>query len=186
MWKGRFDESQKELEYNLSISPLSPHVNTSRGVFAYFTRQYDSAITWCREALELDPAFYPAYAALGLAYLQKGMHKEAIEALERVFKMSNEPEALSMLGYALARVGRKDEARGIICKLEELSHQRYVKPYHFAIIYVALDEAGLAFDWLEKAFEDRNDLMTVIKIGPRLDALRNDPRLNNLIQRMGL
>ena len=186
MWQGRFEQSQRELEYSLQISPLSPHVSSSWGVFFYFTRQYDLAITWCRESLELDPSFYPAYAALGLAYLEKGMHKEAIEAHRSAFKISKDPEALSMLGYTYARANKEAEAIEVLNRLDELSNRRYIKPYHFAIIYIGLGEVDRAFDYLEEAFEDKNDLVVVINVDPRFDTIRSDPRSIRLMRKMAL
>jgi TolB-like protein/Flp pilus assembly protein TadD len=181
---GRFSEAQRELEYNMLLSPLSPNVNVSLGIFYYYTRHYEMALSWSREALELAPAFFPAYAALGLAYLQLGMCQEAIAAHRSAFKISSDPEPLGILGYTYARAGKLDEARKTLKQLEELALHRYVKPYLFALIYIGLGENNSAFTWLERAFRDRNDLVVVINIDPCFDALRNAPRLVSLLEKM--
>jgi tetratricopeptide (TPR) repeat protein len=89
------------------------------------------------------------------------------------------------LGYAYAKSGRKDEARKLIGELKELSNQRYVSPYFFAMIYGGLDEKDEAFSWLEKAYQQRSFFLLFIKTNPIMDGLRSDPRFADLVRRIG-
>jgi hypothetical protein len=62
--------------------------------------------------------------------------------------------------------GRRDEARRILDQLKELSKRRYVMPYHVATIYAALGDRDLAFAWLEKAYDARDDRLIFLKVDP--------------------
>jgi tetratricopeptide (TPR) repeat protein len=86
--------------------------------------------------------------------------------------------------YALA--GRKDDAMRIIEKLERRSRQGYVSPTAFAYIYAALGDKEKAIAYLEKGYEERAFQMQFLKIDPRWDKLRNDPRFADLMRRVGL
>ena len=86
------------------------------------------------------------------------------------------------LGHAYAVSGNMNEAQRVIDDLEELSKQRYVSSYHIALIYTGLGENDRAFEWLEKAYEERADLLVYIKVEPRLDSLRGDPRFADLLR----
>jgi hypothetical protein len=70
--------------------------------------------------------------------------------------------------------------------LEDLSRRRYVSSYLTALIYTGLGEKDLALEWLEKAYEERSDLLVYLKVEPRLDSLRSDPHFNELLHRMAL
>ena len=66
------------------------------------------------------------------------------------------------------------------------SKQRYVSPYFIAIIYAGLGEKDEAFKRLEEAYQERFDLLVYLKVEPKLDSLRSDPRFANLMRRAGL
>jgi adenylate cyclase len=88
------------------------------------------------------------------------------------------------LGHAYAVAGMRDEALKIIASLKEQSKQRYIAPFRFALIYVGLGENDQAFEWLEKSFKDRSPDMKFLKVDPRFDNLRSDPRFADLLRRM--
>ena len=82
--------------------------------------------------------------------------------------------------------GRKTEAQKILDDLKELAKRRHVSPYEFALIYIGLGDKDQAFAWLEKTYEERPDILWDIKVGPRFDSLRSDPRFADLLRRMKL
>jgi tetratricopeptide (TPR) repeat protein len=100
---------------------------------------------------------------------------------------SGNTQALSGLGHAYAAAGRRPEAQTVLDKLNLLSKQRYVSAGFRARIYAGLGEKDLAFEWLEKAYADRNINAGVgIKLDPVYDPLRSDPRFQDLLRRMNL
>jgi hypothetical protein len=92
----------------------------------------------------------------------------------------------AMLGVTHARFGRVEEARTIRAQLIERSSSGYVSPYHLALVCGALGEINDAFAWLERAYEGRNNWLPFLRIDPSVDCLRGDPRLEDLIRRVGL
>jgi TolB-like protein/Flp pilus assembly protein TadD len=181
---GRFDESLLELKQAQKLDPLSLIINAVVGAHFYYARQYDRAIEQCRETLELDPNFHVAYGIIGEAYTQQGMYKEAIAELQKAISLSFGPEGLAMLGYAYAVAGQRSQARKVLNRLKDLSDQRYIEPASIAIIYVGLAQREQAFEWLERAYEDRNELLMMLKVDPRLDTLRSDTRFTELLRRV--
>ena len=84
-----------------------------------------------------------------------------------------------------AKAGQPDSARTVLRSLADLSHHEYVTPYGVATIHAALGDRERAFDWLEKAYRERGEDLLLLKIDPRLDALRSDPRFDALLRRLG-
>jgi hypothetical protein len=74
----------------------------------------------------------------------------------------------------------------ILNELEDLSKRKYVPPYWIATIYAGLGEKDRAFEWLEKASEERSGGMVWLKVDPRLDSLRFDSRFVGLLRRVGI
>lgn len=184
--KGQFDESLEQIRQAQRLEPLSLIINTVVGTHFYYSRQYDKAIEQCRETLEMEPDFHVAYAVIGESYTQKGMYKEAIAELQKATSISPRPEGLALLGYTHAVAGHRNEARKVLNRLKNLSNRRYIEPASIAIVYTGLVERDQAFEWLERAYEHRNELLVMLKVDPRLDALRSDARFADLLQRVGL
>jgi TolB-like protein/Tfp pilus assembly protein PilF len=184
---GRLDDAKAEIKITLEIDPISLVFNTSLGFLFYLDRQPDQAIEQFLEVLELAPSYGPAHFFLGLAYVQKQMYDEAIaEYKKTVSLLGTDIEGLGYIGHTLAICGRLNEAYKVLDELLELSKRRYVEPYFLALIYTALDDKDRAFVWLEKGYQDHISTMGILKVDPMLDSLRDDPRFESLLQRMGL
>jgi tetratricopeptide (TPR) repeat protein len=97
-----------------------------------------------------------------------------------------DPVPLALLARAYALSGRAAEARHLLSKLEELSKQRYVSPADIGVLHGDLGEKDEAFQWLEKAYEERSNFLINLKVDPVFDSLRSDPRFAALLARMGL
>ncbi len=69
---------------------------------------------------------------------------------------------------------------------EGLSNQRYAVAFNLALIYASLNDKDKALEWLEKAYEDRSTMLIWIKVNPRLENLRSEPRFKAVVKRMGL
>jgi TolB-like protein/Tfp pilus assembly protein PilF/predicted Ser/Thr protein kinase len=183
---GRFEEAIAEGKRSLELDPLSLLNNRLLGQAYYNARQYDQAIEQFRKTLELDPNFPTTHRVLGRTYLEKSMFKEGIAEIEKdLMIFPGRAGALSDLGYAYALSGRRAEAQKVLDQLNELSKQKYVPALNKVLIYTGLGEKDKAFEWLEKAYEDR-DLGPGIKVSPVYDPLRSDPRFTDLLRRMNL
>ena len=186
MAMGQFEEAAAEIKRAQQIDPLSLSISASTGLPFYWSRRYDEAIEQFRRTLELDLSFALAHVLLGQAYAQKGMFDEAIAELSRARELDDTTRARAILGYTLAVAGRRDEAARILNELQDLASQKYVSPYFRVLIHTALGEQDQAFEWLEKACEERSEWLVWLKVDPKLDSLRSDPRFASLVQRVGL
>jgi tetratricopeptide (TPR) repeat protein len=124
---------------------------------------------------------------LGLVLEEEGKLDEAIAAFKTGLKaLPDNVAALTALGHAQARAGKRAEAEKVIDKIQELSKQQYVSPFQTAVIYAGMDERTLALEWLEKARAERFNWMPFIKVDPVLKNLRSEPRFIELTKSLGL
>ena len=182
---GRLDEGQEALEEALRADPLCLIINYSLGALWLMRREYDRAIEQFHKTLALDPNFFKAYMGLGRAYLQKKMYPEAVESFRKGQALSGGYTS-GGLGQAYALAGQRGLAWQMVKRLIALSKKTYVQSMAVAMIYVGLGEADQAFQWLEKACQDRETPMVYVKTYPAFDPIREDPRFVALLQRMGL
>ena len=183
----RHGEAIAEKKQAQELDPLSLVINRSVGWTFYFARHYDQAIEQYRKTLDLDPNFIQARLWLGEAYEQKGLYEEAISEIQKVLTLSGRNHAVvATLGHAYAVSGKRVDAMKILESLNEQSKQSYVSPYDRAVIYAGLGEKDQAFEWLNKAYEERSSYLVFLKVEPIWDSLRSDRRFVDLLRRMRL
>jgi tetratricopeptide (TPR) repeat protein len=126
---------------------------------------------------------------LSNAYRVTGRYDLWLEEWEKGARLNNDPEELARLDAA-RREYRKSGYDGALKRLvalqEEQSKRIYIDPARIAENYALLGEKDRAFSWLEKAYREKSGFLTDIKISPRYDSLRSDPRYADLLKRMGL
>jgi eukaryotic-like serine/threonine-protein kinase len=184
---GRFKEADAEAKRALELDPLSVVVNETPALEFYFARQYDSAIEQERKVLELDPNFITAHNVLGGSFVYKSMYDEGIPEFKKSLAISpGDERTLGFLGLAYAQSGRRAAAQNVLDQLNQLSKKEYVEPVPTAQIYTALGEKDKAFEWLEKAYEQRSWYLGFVKVDRPFDPLRSDPRFRDLLRRMNL
>jgi Tfp pilus assembly protein PilF len=184
---GRQAESIAECERARALDPLSLIVAATLGRHGYcFARQSDRGIAELREVVRNDPEFWVAHVFLGFAYMYTGQLPEALAEFRNAKQLNDNADVEAGIGYTLARLNQHAEARKVLAELKNLRRGRYVQPVIIALVHAALGENDEAFLWLEKAFEERAQWLSEIKVDPAFDSLRSDARLGQLLQRMGL
>jgi len=184
---GRFAEALEEARKAQQIDPLSLSINTTLAGRYRDLHQYAQAIDLNRRALEMDPNFLPALIALGAAFEDQGNWPEAVSQYQKAVAVSqNNPIALASLGSAYGHLGDRDAARKVIARLQEASKHHYVSAFDLATVFAGVGDSDSAFQWLEKAYADRESQMAFLNISRRMDPLRSDPRFADLLRRMGL
>ena len=175
------------MERARELDPLSVIINANVGLNYHYARQPDRAIEAERKALELDPNSAFAYEYLGVAYLQKGAYRDAITHLQRAVDLTNGfPLYQAELAYIYAVAGDRAQAGRILANLESRSRRQYVSSYSLAVAYVSVGKKDAALARLQKAYDDREDQVGLLKIEPLFDTLRDDPRFQELVRRIGL
>ena len=185
--EGRAEQAIAEARRALELDPLSRIINARLAHSFYFARRYDEAIAQSLKTLELDPNFAIAHGRLGLAYERKGLYREAIESLLKADALSGaDAEELTALKQAYTTAGMDGYWRKSLELESGRVQHSYVSPYELAVLHARLDEKEAAFAWLEKAYEERSSALVYLKVEPRFDSLRADPRYDNLLRRIGL
>ncbi|HSS43714.1 MAG TPA: tetratricopeptide repeat protein, partial [Thermoanaerobaculia bacterium] len=183
---GRLDESIAEMKRAQRLDPLSGEISSYVGLSLYWARDYSKAIEQLRKSLELDPGSWFSHSLLGWAYLQNGQTSEAFAEIQRSRQLDDNQWALADLGHAYAVSGKRAEAEGVLRELKERAKRGYVSKYLVARIYAGLGEKDTAFGLMEKAFEDRDESETWLRVDPMMDSLHSDARYADLLRRLGL
>ncbi|HTG16225.1 MAG TPA: tetratricopeptide repeat protein, partial [Blastocatellia bacterium] len=183
---GRSDEAIAQTWRAQELDSTSSIIRSNVALVYIYAHRYDDSIAACQKFLELDPTYFAARRYLGQAYAQKGKYDLAISELQRAVATNGSPLIRAELAYTYARAAKKDEAQKILTDLQRLSSERYISPYHIALIYSGLGNKEETFNWLEQAFQGRTDYLVFLKVDPRFDWLHGDPRFASLLERIGL
>ena len=183
----RFPEAKMAMDKALQLDPLSPQINTDKGFTLFYMRDYDQAIRVLQNALVLEPKNPLAHIWLGRAYQEKKMYSEAIAEYEKTLTFIKDwPVALAAIGYVYGITGRTQNAQNMLNRLKAVADTRYVTPYGIALVYASMNELDKTFEFLGKAFEERSNWMVWLKQDPRWVLIKNDPRYQDLMSRVGL
>ena len=177
-----FDEALAELRQAQALDPLSPRITLDLGLELTRRGEYDRAIEQLSNALELQPNFASMHASLGRAYLAQGSYEEALTSLERGRELDLNIGG-TWLAYFFAVRGQEEEALKLFEELEESS----ARPSEIAAVYAGLGEMDQAFDWLDRTLDpDELDDFWLHWSDFEFAPVRDDPRFQNLLQRMNL
>ena len=184
---GRVDESLAESKTALELEPLSVKMNVHLAWHYLRARQYDEAIAQGRKTLEMSPNYIRAHHFIGIALYKQGKFGESINELETTYSLRGEGmEGVGSLGHVYGAAGRTNDALRILEDLRKRSAVAYVSPYDMAIIYAGLGDKDQAFVWLEKAYQERNGSIPMLRNDLFLQSLSNDKRYSDLMKRAGL
>jgi len=185
---GRFEEAIAEGKRAQQLDPLSQ--NTVLGYVYTLAHRYAEALPWYKKGFELDPIINGlTEAEMTWTYAFGGSCTDAIAEYE---KMSNPPTPAEDqlvsggMGFVYAVCGRRRQTLDIVAQFKRLAQNRYVDAYMVAAMYTGLGNKDHAFEWLNKAYEDRSSSIPFVKVDPFFDALHSDPRFQDLLRRIGL
>ena len=185
--QGRFDEALKEIKEAGKLEPFSAPISADVGVYNFYGKRYDEAISVLRKSLQLDPASSTVRGFLNASYEQNKNYSEAVNTyLEGLQKQGRAPEEVESYRKAYDQQGMPGYWRK---KLEALkkglaSGDSYAQ-IRAAYLYSALGETDKAVEVLEAAYQKRFYALCYLKVDPRYDNLRNDPRFTDLLKRVG-
>lgn len=183
--RGRFDEAAARIDQARVVDPLAPIVDSFGGRVLYWGRRYDEAERLVRASLEIQPeGNVYALGTLGFIHLARGEAEAAVTAFRRSTEFSG--KFLPGLAMALARAGAREEALAIVERLEARAEQEYVAPYERAFAWVGLEEYDRALHLIEEATKTRDAELIWIAVEPALDPLRDHPRFQAVLRKMGL
>ncbi|HVP91409.1 MAG TPA: protein kinase [Terriglobales bacterium] len=172
--QGRREEALQEYKKAQELDPLSLLILAQLGWFL----PEDQQIEYYERVLEMDPDFQPPQLYLVRPYMSKGMYDKTLALLE---KLDRQPE----IGYAYAKMGKIPEARRVLNKLLE-NPDRYPDPWLIAKLCFLLGKNDEGFDWLEKAYEDRDRGLFGLDSDPDFKNAGSDPRFQAMLKKIGL
>ena len=183
----RLSQALEENSHTLELDPVSPLFNTVRAEIQYHARNYDAAIDPARRTIEQYATYPLAYIWLGSAYREKKMYSESLEQFSKGRQLtSDRPVMIALYGHALAVSGDTAGARKALADLQQVAQSRYVSSLYFAAIYTGLGERATALDWLDRAYNERNDRLVYLGVDPIADPLRSEPRFTQLLHKIGI
>jgi len=190
MTQGHLDEAISEIRHSLEYDPLSIYMQAFLGVVLLTSKKYQQASEHLQKALDLEPNNFIARSALGVAYCFQSRIEEGIREIQQAIDLSDRDEwPVAALGIVQAAFGDRSRAREILVELEQRARDEYVSAIHIAAIHAQLGEKDCAFEWLERAYEERCSLLFAVEngyIGRTFDILQNEPRFQDLLRRIGL
>ena len=183
---GQHTKALAEVKLARELEPLDLRINTLEAQFLIHAGRNDEALARLQETFKLDSNYWLAHSFAASAYIEKGMYAEAVAEARRARNLFDGGiQAIAFESYALAKSGKQAEARAVLEELLKLSTTRYVPAYHVALVYNGLNERDKTLAWLERAFEQHNPRMVFLKVEPKWNNLRDDPRFQDLLRKVG-
>ncbi len=187
MTMGRHAEAIAQMKNSQTLDPLSLIINVAIGWAYYTARRYDEALAQLKQTVELDPNYPVTYWILGLVHRTMGRNATAIAEGEKGVRLSGgSPLMRAALAHSYGKAGRTQEAQQILDDLTSLAKCKYVAPHFFAGIHIGLGENDRALDYLEKSYADHSHWLIYLHIDPVMDDLRDEPRFQDLLKRVGV
>ena len=182
---GRHAEALLEVKRARELDPLFAFAGALERQFLNHAGRTDEALERLKKPLELAPNFWMPQVFASSVYSEKGMYAEAADEARKAKELSPfQTISDAFEGYALAKSGKRDKAQALLNELLKLSETRFVPPNHLAMIYNGLGETDKTFEWLEKAYDQRDPKMVFLKVEPKWNNLRSKPRFIELMRRM--
>lgn len=183
---GKFDEAIASVKRAHELDPLSLIISADLATAYLYAGRFDEAEEQYKKTIEMDGNFYYARAYLGRTYLMKGEYQKALKEYQIAQTLADDPRISMLRACTYSKLGERNEALKMLAKLNSEAKTKYISPYYFALIYANLGDKDKAFEWLEKAYREREGRMTLIKVDALLNNLRTDPRFSDLLKRLKL
>jgi serine/threonine-protein kinase len=182
---GRFEESVAEASRGRQLDPVSPIITAGVSWMNHFARNHEQAAAMAVATMAFEPDFVIAHARRGVALKHLGEYGQAAAAINRCLTLSpDNPDHLAQLGQIHALQGQRHAARQVIARLKQLAATRFVPAYDLALVHAALGERDAAFEWLQRAYDERYGPLVFLRVDPDIDGVRDDPRFDALVARI--
>jgi serine/threonine protein kinase len=182
----RPDEAMEQIGEALTLDPFNPLIQSLYAMDLMYVRRYDEVIRLLRKTLEISPSEPVALSTIRSAYHQKKMYDEALDAWRRSYEARGDREAIQALNRGYAEGGYSRALKNLAEMLIERSKTSYVTPWQVATLYTRAGMKEEALDWFEKAYDAHDPNMPYLSIDPIFDGLRNQPRFQAILKKMGL
>ena len=185
-WSGQHNGALAELETIRRLDPAYPFTFLQKSGVYYHQRDYRSLVEAGQKSVVANPGLWSPHYFLAVGYEGSGQPAQAIHEYQQAVELSRRnSDTTAGLAHAYATMGKRADAEKILSELRRQSKGAYVSPYMIAVIYSGLGQNDKAFEYLEKAYQERSpDIAYFLKADLRVDKLRSDPRFQDLMRRM--
>jgi tetratricopeptide (TPR) repeat protein len=178
---GSFERALELDRKAVELNPLDTTAYLNLGDSAYYLGDYDEAANALKKSLELNPQFPVVRAYLGRVYLMQGRPLEALAVMEQETDAQWRRFGLAIANYGL---GRKKEADAALAEFIERDGSGFA--YQIAEVYAYRGQADLAFQWLDRAYAQRDGGLTEFRGDPLFKNIEGDPRHTALLRKMNV
>ncbi len=184
---GKLGEAIEEMRRAVALFPISPKSSRWLSRFLLYAGDYAGAIAQSEKTLELDHEYFQSYLDAGSAVLAQGDAEKALDWYRRGQRLDTSVRSYdALIVRALAALDRREEAEEILTRLEEEARKHYVREDILAMGYAAMGNPDRAFACLDRAVQARSAGVIYLKLDPGYEPLREDPRFDALLKRIGL
>jgi tetratricopeptide (TPR) repeat protein len=184
---GRHSEALVELRRAASLDPVSLTINYDFGLHFARTGEFALAVERLKQAIDLDPTSGFVHHVLGELYAERGMFPDAVAELQRALDLSGTvPHFVAALASVRGMSGDRDAAVSGLASIQALARRQYVSQYDRALLYASIGRHEEALTSLERAYEERDPWLSMIRVQPRMEVLAGEPRFQAILQRIGL
>jgi len=187
---GKSEQAIAEMKKALELDPFSRIYNTVFGLTYFYARRYDKAEEQFKKAIELNPDFFVTYYHFAWLYSQLGQYQNAIGELTkgRLLAGDDRVKIATPEDIALRRAFAAEGAQGFWRQIQTENEKfgRSVGEFDAPQVCARLGEKEKALAGLERNYEERKALGTLLNVDPAFDSLRSDQRFGDLVRRMGL
>ena len=181
--QGRFEEGVAEIRKAEALDPISPRAILMTAWTLYQARRFRESELKARKAVAMQEDFPQGYLHLGNTLIHTGKVDEAVEMLRKSAEgWGNSGMPRYLLAFARAAQGNTLAVRQILEKLHTVERESYMKPYFIAMTYVAAGDHDKAFEYFQRAVDERNEWMTWFGTDPKLDPIRGDERYMEILR----
>lgn len=186
LFQGHTQEAIAWAQRARELDPLGVD-GSEMGWILFQARRYDEAIRELRSAAAVHPDDGYAHWFLGFALIANGQPDQAIAPLEKARSLSGgSPPVIGVLVRAYAHAGRRTDALRLVDELKRRQQISYVPTAAFVEAYLGIGDNEEALAWLERAYQEKSEILPYIKVEPFFDPLRGDQRFVDLLRRVGL
>ncbi len=183
---GKYAEALAEIKRAHELDPLSGIIGINTGILLMLNGDPVASRQQMLRTIELDPTWFNGHFWLGTLELIDGRFDQAIPHLQKSVELNRAIRPVAMLGFALGRAGRKNEALVLLKELEARYSNGISCASSIAAIYNGLGETEKAVDWLEQSYKDKDNDLPRLRWYPPFVSLRTDPRVKDILRRINL
>ncbi len=181
-FQNRTDESLAQMQKAIELDPTSPSTNNALALPYLISRQFEKTLEVTDKVLEMDANFLMAQSYRVRALFRMGRETEAFELYRKILAANDSAFLKADLGCLYGKTGNEAEARKILAELYETAKEKSVSPYHFAVVYLGLNEREKAFDYLRKAVAEHDNNIILLKVSTNFDSVRADPQFIEILR----